>query len=176
MSLSRRQYLVIRLALWAIAVFIALLPFVMGRKHESWHNAEEFRDLLFVVVPVSALGLAATFDYLCVGFPDYLTARSFFNSIGSIFLNGIGLTTGLAGFLNIRDGVLSGGQFWTYSTLICAAIVTSLVTEVVVSLNHHGFNNRNGMPPAPPIGPPQRRPLTGDSPTVSTGTSPATDS
>jgi hypothetical protein len=128
--------------LWFIAVFIALLPTLLGKiNSESFRDAEVFRDLLFVTVPVSALGLAATFDYLCVGFPN-LSAGAFFNSIGSIFLNGGGLTTGLAGFLNIRQGVMSNGQLWTYSILICAAVLVSLTTEISISLNHHAFSKK----------------------------------
>ena len=139
MALTHGQYLIIRLALWAIAVFIALLPTIMTiDDFAALRDAVAFRNLLFVVVPVSALGLAATFDYLCVGFPN-LSASAFFNSIGSILLNGIGLTTGLAGFVNIHKGPLSNGQLWTYSILICLAIITSLTTETAISLNHRGF-------------------------------------
>ena len=135
--LSARQYLAIRLLLWAIAVFIAMLPSIMGNDSFSdFMQADSFRELLFVVVPVSALALSTTFDYLCIGFPK-LSARAFFFSLGSILLNGIGLTTGLAGFLNVRSGVLSHSQLWTYSVLICVAVASSLLTEVLVSLNNH---------------------------------------
>jgi len=151
-ALSRRQYLIIRLALWAIAVFIALLPTIMTVDDLGMlRDAGAFRNLLFVTVPVSALGLAATFDYLCTGYPS-LGASAFFNSIGSLILNGVGLTTGLAGFVNIRQGPLSKGQLWTYSILICVAVITSLVTEIAISLNHRGLVQNPGstLPPAGP--------------------------
>lgn len=140
--LTRKQYLTIRLALWAIAVFIALLPAIMlvsDKGLSILRQADFFRNLVFVVVPVSALGLASTFDYMCIGFPT-MSAGAFFNSLGAILLNGIGLTTGLAGFLNIREGLLSLNQLWTYSILICVAVVASLVTESAIALNHHGFS------------------------------------
>lgn len=140
-KLTGRQYLTIRLALWGIAVFIAMLPALMGI--DSWHelwDADAYRDVLFVVVPVSALALSTTFDYLCVGYPD-LSASAFFNSIGGIILNGIGLTTGLTGFVSIKEGTMTLFAFWTYSALICFAVFVSLATEVIVSRNHHVFRS-----------------------------------
>jgi hypothetical protein len=139
-KLAKKQYLVIRLALWVIAVFIALIPVIKSIDCISdLLQGDSFRDLLFVVVPVSALALSTTIDYLCVGFPN-LTATQFFNCVCSTILNVIGLVTGLSGFLSIHDGPMTKLALVTYSALIAVSVISSLVTEVVVSLHHHSFS------------------------------------
>ena len=151
--LPREKYLVIRLVLWVIAVVIAALP-AMYEFHDMTQlsKGEFFSDLLFVVVPVSALALSTTFDYLCVGFPN-LNASEFFNSILSLILNSLGLVTALTGFVSIETGQMTGRSILVYSIIIGISVVSGLVTECVVTWNHHGFRANSGGPPTAP--PPQ---------------------
>lgn len=148
-KLTKKQYLAIRLALWFIAVVIAAIPSMKGT--DSFHElleGESFRDLLFIVVPVSALGLSSTFDYLFTAFPD-LTGNEFFNSFWAILINGGGIITGLVGFISIQDGPLTPGQLWTYSALTAFAIFAGFVTEVIATMNHRGFKTPPGGGAAP---------------------------
>jgi hypothetical protein len=107
-QLPKEKYLVIRLALWLISVIIALLPALYEfRGWQEMSLGENFSDLLFVVVPVSALALSTTIDYLCVGFPD-LSTNEFFNSLCSLLLNSIGLISALTGFVSIEKRAYDG--------------------------------------------------------------------
>ena len=166
-QLPREKYLVIRLALWVIAVVIAALPALYEfHDFQQLTNGENFSDLLFVVVPVSALALSTTIDYLCVGFPN-LSTNEFFNSLCSLLLNSIGLVAALTGFVSIEAGPMTGKSIAIYSVVIGITVVAGFVTECVVTWNHHGFRARTAAAAA----------ASGLSPSVganSTGANPAT--
>jgi hypothetical protein len=159
-QLPKEKYLVIRLALWLISVIIALLPALY--EFQGWQEmslGENFSDLLFVVVPVSALALSTTIDYLCVGFPD-LSTNEFFNSLCSLLLNSIGLISALTGFVSIENGPMTARQIYIYSALIGISVVAGLVTECVVTWNHHGFRSKSAVAGAAPAAPPSAVPTT----------------
>jgi len=141
-QLPRGKYLAIRLVFWFISVFIAAIPALYEfRDWTQLTNGESFSDLLFVVVPVCALALSTTIDYLCVGFPNF-TANEFFNSLCSLVLNSIGLIAALIGFVSIENGPMSPKSIAVYSIVIGISVVAGLVTECVVTWNHHGFRPR----------------------------------
>lgn len=160
-QLPKSKYLAVRLFLWTVAVVIAAIPALYEFK--DWNqitDGEAFSDVLFIVVPVSALALSTTFDYLCVGFPD-LSANEFFNGIFSIFLNSIGLIAALTGFVSLDKGPMSGRAITIYTAVIGISVVSSFVTECVVTWNHHGFRPTVPAPGAVPAPVPTPAPQAG---------------
>jgi hypothetical protein len=96
------------------------------------------RDFIFVVIPASSLGLSAVLDYLCMNYKE-LSGTKFAISVLSILFNIFGMFSGLIGFLVIpNDNIpVTIRQLVTFAILILAAILISLVTEFLVSADHH---------------------------------------
>ncbi len=140
--MSKGWYLLIRLILWVVVVGLALLPTLRAIDDHSWNlfksanDARLFRDLFFAVVPVTALALSTLLDFLCTRYAK-LSGTAFALSIIALIFNVAGLATGLVGFVTIAaDAILGPVPLWTYSALICMAVVCSLATEIGVSYNH----------------------------------------
>lgn len=138
MSMGLVKYGGIRLILWGSVVAIAWLPtfatatdpLKVGSIFETINNEGSFRDLLFALVPASAVSISSTLDFLCSSRDGDESMSAVFALLANICV----LASGLAGFLMIQaDTVLNGDQFGTYSDLIWFGLVLTLVTELWVS-------------------------------------------
>ena len=136
--MSAAWYRTIRLSLWCVALIIALLPALLESIHATTFDHTLLRDVLFIVVPTSALGLSSVLDYLCMNF-RVINGTSLALSILSIIFNTLGLTSGLVGFLVVtKDNVAAtNAELWTFSILIFLALLMSFVTETLVSTDNH---------------------------------------
>jgi hypothetical protein len=140
------HYLTIRLLLWAAAVTVAILPITMHDHVEldwsvldvrnSINKAGVFRDLLYVITPVSLLSISTLLDHLCRKFWK-MSGTSAFLSLLALIANVSTLCSGLLGFSRIaHNTVVSGGQLTSFSVLIALALIISLLTEIGVSFEH----------------------------------------
>jgi hypothetical protein len=131
-------YRVIRLTLWAIAVVIALFPAILESFAATALDESLLREVIFVVIPASALGLSTVLDYLCMNYQE-LNGTKFALSVISILLNMCGMFSGLVGFLVLpHDAVaVTQRQLVTFSILILLALLISLITEYLVSADNH---------------------------------------
>lgn len=133
------QYGLIRFGLWAFAVFIALLPtlqsvgghaLLRGNFLSAANDGAQFRDLLFVIVPASALSLATTIDFICARRNSGVSLLA----IIALIVNLLILVLGFVGFLIIpEDSVLDADTFAVYWFGIIFGLVLSLTTELWVS-------------------------------------------
>ena len=134
-----RWYLTVRLALWFVALFVAILPaFFHALAVPSFNNSQLFRDALFVTVPAAALGLSTVLDYLCMGF-RLISGTAMALAVLGIVFNTLVLLSGVIGFLILpkSEVPLSATSVWTFSVLIVLALMFSLLTEIFVSKDHH---------------------------------------
>jgi hypothetical protein len=141
--LTAGWYRTIRLVLWCIAVLVAGVPAILEYLDGAIFNNTLFRDFLFVIVPASALGLSTVLDYLCMNY-QILNGTKFALSILSVIFNTLALASGLVAFLEIpKDTLLVvHSKLWTFSVLICYALLVSILTEYLVSTDNHRCHAR----------------------------------
>ncbi|MDQ2081025.1 hypothetical protein RA307_12605 [Xanthobacteraceae bacterium Astr-EGSB] len=139
-------YVIIRFLLWALAVVVALLPVVFHDEVDVDFNPimiarsvnahGHFRELLFVVVPVSLLAISSLLDYLCKKFFK-MSGTSLFLTVLALIFNGCALASGLVGFAKLSaNATLRPSQYLLWMTLTILAIVFSFMTEVGVAMEH----------------------------------------
>lgn len=131
-------YRIIRLALWLIAVIVAIFPALLESLRATALDHTLAREFMFVVIPASALALSTVLDYLCMHY-RIINGTSFALSMLAIILNVFAMASGLVGFLVIAKDQLtvSKSELWTFSTLILLALLVSLATEMLVSTGNH---------------------------------------
>lgn len=143
-------YLVVRLLLWIAGVFIALFPTLHAagtdaifpspfETAQAINDHELFRDLIFVVVVVSVLGISAIIDFMHV---KYSKANQILRTFIIIVLIGniITLGSGLVAFMNLppHGKIVNLQWLWIEYMLIWFAVIIGLATEVVTACaNHH---------------------------------------
>lgn len=132
----------LRLVLWFIAAGVAIFPTLYATPFLEWNffppvnNAGLFRDLFFVVVPISTLAISSVMDFM-MRRARPLPPNALAVCLLVILLNFTGLVAGLIGFLAIAESsVLADGQLLRNAILICAVAVFSLLTEIGVSFAH----------------------------------------
>lgn len=139
-------YVAIRFVLWIVAVAVAVLPVTMHDKVDlAWglpttieniNSAGVFRELFFVIIPVSVLAISTLVDYLCKKY-FRLSGTAVALSVLALIFNTTSLSSGLIGFSRINHNLtISSGQLSVYSTLIMLALAVSLATEIGVSCEH----------------------------------------
>lgn len=136
--MTANWYRIIRLVLWFVAVGIALFPAMLEWLDETAIDELLLRDVIFVVIPASALGLSTVLDYLCMNY-IVVGGTKFALSVLAIIFNICGMFTGLVGFLEIPndDALVTSRQLVTFSVLILLALLISLITEFLVSADNH---------------------------------------
>lgn len=151
-TLTAAWYRTIRLSLWFVALIIALFPAILEGIHATVFDNTLLRDVLFIVIPTSALGLSTVLDYLCMNF-RVISGTSLALSILAIIFNMLGLTSGLVGFLVVPkdDVAATNAELWTFSILIFLALLMSFVTETLVSTDNHRCHALRREPPLEPV-------------------------
>jgi hypothetical protein len=137
-GLTAGWYRAIRLILWAFAVGIASFPAIIGAFDTVAFTESLLRDIIFIVIPASALGLSSVVDYLCMNY-QVLGGTQFALAMGAILFNILGMFSGLVGFLEIPNSfhVVTTRELVTFSVLICLSILISIITEYLVSADNH---------------------------------------
>lgn len=144
-------YLTIRISLWLGAVLVSGLPVLLNddvdvslsplTTIESINAAKVFKELYFVIVPVSVLSLSTIVDYWCRRYRE-LSGSLFALTILALFFNILSLGAGLVGFVKITNTIpLASKALWTYSLFVLYALIVSLGTEIGVAFTH---SNRHG--------------------------------
>lgn len=139
-------YAAIRFSLWLIGVVVAILPVLLHDKVDlDWNPLEMarqanaagiFRELLFVIIPVSVLAISTLLDYICKSYYKLSGTAVFFSVLG-LLVNGCSLFTSLIGFVKIHhNAVLMPSQFRTYMILMGLGLIFSFVTEMALALEH----------------------------------------
>lgn len=139
-------YLVIRVSLWLGAFLVSVLPVLINddvdlhlspvATLEAINHAKVFRELYFVIVPVSVLSLSTIVDYWCRE-QKHISGSVFALTIMAMFFNVLSLGAGLVGFVKIPHVTpLASNPLLAYSILIAYALVVSLGTEVGVAFTH----------------------------------------
>jgi len=144
-------YLCIRIVLWLVGVGIALFPTlhtvgISGLSLNPYQEAlavnqtGQYRDLVFVIVVVSVLGISVIIDFLFVHFAQAnqaLKAAVIFLMIGNI----LALGSGLVCFLGLppHSPVVDLNWLQLNYMLILVASAIGLVTEVTISAANHVY-------------------------------------
>jgi hypothetical protein len=142
-------YLLIRLSLWLFgAVLVSVLPVVLNDDVapslnmllaiESINKNGLFKELYFVIVPVSVLSLSTVVDYWCRKFQS-LSGSLLALTILAFIFNILSLCAGLVGFVKIESGTpLADRAVRAYSVVLAYALIVSLLTEIGVAFTHSG--------------------------------------
>lgn len=137
--MKKYVYFICRMGMWCLALLVASVPTIKhALHHDDFNEGEILRDLLFVMVPVSALALASAFDFLITAFPN-LKTRNFFYSCLSSLLHLVDLVAGVSGFASIEPGHIGHWMVFGTYILVAATVTTGFVNEWMVTINHHSF-------------------------------------
>jgi cytochrome c oxidase subunit IV len=107
---------------------------------QQFNQAGQFRDLVFVIVVVSVLGISVILDFLYVHFSEAHGALRW-SVILLMIGNILALGSGLVCFIGLKPNVTVTDWRWLEINyiLILGAVVIGLLTEIVISSANHTY-------------------------------------